>query len=329
MELGRLKRLSAQQVWENEPQFFTPWLAENLPLLGEALQIGDLELVDTEVSAGEFRLDILAQDETGSPVLIENQFGASDHKHLGQLISYVASQGEEATVVWVSEHIKESHRAAVDWLNSNTTQGFDFFAVEVEALQIDDSNPAPNFRVVAQPNNWTKSIGGVIRDSVDVDSRRSHQLRLAYWASFADYLDKNDSTFRIRRQNHDSWHSFPIGRAGFSINCVIWTRKPTISVEIFINNDPEKVAIRRLKESQMEIEAVFGEPVEWQELSGKRGSRIAIFDTSSDIANTDQYERFHGWMLKRMRLFRQAFSERVKNLELEPIKGLNSERFEE
>ena len=148
-KLGRLQTLKATEVWGNEPQVFTPWLSQNLNLLAEALQIDELELKGTEVPAGDFRLDILAEDTEGNPVIIENQFGATDHRHLGQLISYAASQGSKMTVVWVAERFKDDHRAAIDWLNANTLEGFDFFAVEIEALKIGDSDPAPFFNVVA------------------------------------------------------------------------------------------------------------------------------------------------------------------------------------
>ena len=102
-KLGKLVALKATEVWANEPQVFTPWLSENLDLVADTLELEELELKGTEVPAGDFRLDILAEDETGNPVIIENQFGATDHRHLGQLISYVASQAGKATVVWVAE----------------------------------------------------------------------------------------------------------------------------------------------------------------------------------------------------------------------------------
>ena len=128
-KLGTLITLRATEVWGNEPQVFTPWLSQNLHLLAEALQIDELELKGTEVPAGDFRLDVLAEDAEGNPVIIENQFGATDHRHLGQLISYAASQAGMSTVVWVAERFKDDHRAAIDWLNANTLEGVDFFAV--------------------------------------------------------------------------------------------------------------------------------------------------------------------------------------------------------
>jgi hypothetical protein len=159
-KLGTLTTISATEVWGHEAHGFTPWLAENLNLLSEALQIDELDLQGTEISTGDFRLDILAEDSVGNPVVIENQFGATDHRHLGQLITYIASRAKPTTTIWVAERFKDDHRAAIDWLNASTNEDFSFFAVEIEASRIGESDPAPFFNVVSKPNSWTKGAGG-------------------------------------------------------------------------------------------------------------------------------------------------------------------------
>ncbi|ESX96701.1 DUF4268 domain-containing protein [Mesorhizobium sp. LNJC403B00] len=313
-KLGRLTTISAKAVWLHEAQTFTPWLAENLDLLGEALQIGDLELKATELPAGEFRLDILAEDESGNPVLIENQFGNTDHRHLGQLITYIASQRSDATAIWIAESIREDHRAAIDWLNSTTKEGFNFFAVEVEALKIGDSDPAPFFRVVAQPNNWVRAVDAKVSSDGELAAR--HKIRLAYWASFAEYLRKNDPSFAIKRQNKDHWFEFRIGRRGFAISCTISTTKSRIGVELYNHNDPLKIGIRQLALQRQAIETEIGEPLDWQELPTKKASRIALYKDGVDPANSGSYDALHAWMLDKMQRFRLAFTPRVKLLDL-------------
>ena len=61
--LKQLTSVDLNEVWENEPQHFTPWLAreENLTLLGETLGI-DLELEEQEINIGSFRADLLCQE---------------------------------------------------------------------------------------------------------------------------------------------------------------------------------------------------------------------------------------------------------------------------
>lgn len=253
--LGKLVTLSAQEVWGHEAAVFTPWLAANLDLLAQALHIDELELRGTEVPAGDFRLDILAEDSDGTAVLIENQFGATDHRHLGQLISYVASQNRRATVIWVAERFKDDHRAAIDWLNTVTADDYSFFAVEIEALRIGDSQPAPFFNVVAKPNSWTKTIRSSGTTEGGPGQAERHRARTAYWASFAQYLRVHDPSFVIRRENRDHWHNFRIGRSGVDITTTISVQKKRIGVELYLSRDPFKTGIRQLASEKAEIES--------------------------------------------------------------------------
>jgi hypothetical protein len=55
-----------------------------------------------------------------------------NHGHLGQLLTYLADIEGAKTVVSIAETIQADHRAAIDWLNSNTTEEFSFFAIEIE-----------------------------------------------------------------------------------------------------------------------------------------------------------------------------------------------------
>ena len=83
---------------------FTPWLArpDILELLAEALHFEQLTLEATEHDVGRFSADIVARDADGL-VLIENQIEATDHRHLGQILTYLAGLEEAATVVWIAQ----------------------------------------------------------------------------------------------------------------------------------------------------------------------------------------------------------------------------------
>ena len=81
--LSRLRRVAdPHDVWESEAGDFTPWLAENIDVLSDALGMV-LTVTGTEVPVGEFRLDIRAEDGDGHVVVIENQLERTDHSHLG------------------------------------------------------------------------------------------------------------------------------------------------------------------------------------------------------------------------------------------------------
>lgn len=153
-KLGKLEPVNLRDIWKNEPRDFTRWIADNLSLLGEVLNM-ELVSVQTEASAGQFFLDILAKEtESDRTVAIENQLERTDHIHLGQLLTYAA--GLDARVlVWVTPEFMDEHRAAIDWLNTWTPEEIEVYGVEVRVVRIGDSLPAPEFRPVAFPNTWS------------------------------------------------------------------------------------------------------------------------------------------------------------------------------
>lgn len=127
VQLGKITREhDLRTVWSNEAQAFTPWLAEHLDVLGDALGI-TIELEERESSVGAFSLDILARDQdSGEAVVIENQIEQSDHEHLGKLITY-ASGKDAKYIVWIVKDAREEHRAAIEWLNKISDDKIGFF----------------------------------------------------------------------------------------------------------------------------------------------------------------------------------------------------------
>ncbi|KRE09491.1 hypothetical protein ASE63_21080 [Bosea sp. Root381] len=156
MEIGKLIAIEPRAVWPHEALKFTPWLASQLDHLGEA--IGDeLELLSAETAVGPFSADIVARNQYGETVLIENQLAKSDHTHLGQIMTYLAGL-EAKTIIWVSTRFQAEHVSAMRWLNDHTPPEFRFFAIELRVVRIGDSPAAPIFDIVVQPNAFEREI---------------------------------------------------------------------------------------------------------------------------------------------------------------------------
>jgi hypothetical protein len=122
--VGKFQRGNLREFWKREDVHFTPWLAgeNNIAALAEALGLDQLDEVQTEVTVGDFSLDILAREtHSGTLVAVENQFYKGDHGHLGQLITYAAGvssrESNRKIFVWLAEHLRDEHRSALDWLN--------------------------------------------------------------------------------------------------------------------------------------------------------------------------------------------------------------------
>ncbi|TXN29109.1 DUF4268 domain-containing protein [Methylobacterium sp. WL19] len=318
--LGIFEKVAITQAWPTEDRNFTPWLAQspNMVQLGVTLGL-EMEVEAVEHWVGPFRADVLArvQDEADHRVLIENQFGRTDHRHLGQILTYLAGIESAKTIVWIAETFQPDHRAAIDWLNEHTDEDFSFFAVELELWRIGDSPPAPRFNVIASPNDWTRQARVATRNVGEVALAERHHVRLAYWASFGEFLKARNTGFRIKRANKDHWFEFPIGRSGFVISSTISTDKQRIGVELYIANDPSKRAFKALLDQKDAAELEFGEELSWQELPGKKACRIALFRSATDPSDETSREGQHAWMLEKMERFRAVFSSRVKGLKLD------------
>ena len=154
VEVRALKRVSLRRVWPDEAGDFTPWLADNLSLLGSKLNLV-LEREEVEVVLpGAGRVDILAkQAETGARVVIENQLGLSDDSHCLRLLGYAAN-AEANILVWVARDFRDYHRSILSWLNES--DNIAVYAVAVRAYQVGDSL-AVDFRLVVEPQEGTAS----------------------------------------------------------------------------------------------------------------------------------------------------------------------------
>ncbi len=161
--IAALQWADIRSVLPHEAHDFTPWLAENLDLLADVLGLEDLDLEATESSIDEFRLDVLATGTDGAgdqlAVVIENQYGRTDHDHLGKLITYAAraeAEADRVLGVWIVERAHPAHLAAVEFLNrvSSTTVGWVLVAPRFA--------PAPqgyyvHFDLLAEPNEFLRS----------------------------------------------------------------------------------------------------------------------------------------------------------------------------
>lgn len=316
--LGRLESVPLRQVWPLEARDFTPWLAdpENLSLLADTLQLGELELQGTEVRVGNFKLDVLARDIEGHIVLVENQFGPTDHTHLGQILTYLAGQEGNATVIWIAEKFKEEHRAAIDWLNASTLEIFAFFAVEVEALKIGDSAPAPRFNVVSKPNEWSRDTmrSALSTGNAQLDDRA--KAYVSYWAGFGEFMKDRGAPYKIPRPPRDYWCGFGIGRTGFALCPIAGFRDRKLGVELNINHRAAKRAFDILRAEQAVIDSEFGGELEWHRMNEYKGCKIGIYRTDLDPRDENQRPTQYEWLLDRMRRFSQAFGYRIRSLQL-------------
>lgn len=294
--LGRLEKVDLRRVWADEARDFTPWLAreENIALLSDAIGL-DLEVEETEKRVGSFAADIVCRESgTEHQVLIESQFGETDHDHLGKLITYAAGL-DAATIIWIAGDLREEHRAALDWLNDNTTKAVEFLGIEIELYRIGDSLPAPKFYIVSKPNKWTKATR---------QSSKLYRIRLEYWTQFCALVEKRGGPVKPA-EPRDSWIRHSV-RPGFNFDMGNNSRKKTIHINVNLT----EADYEEMEKDKELIELEAGEKFEWRQ----RNSQIYLRKYSCDIWDRNSWPEQHEWLYDKLQLFYRVLTPRFERI---------------
>lgn len=309
-DFGALKPVDIRELWPNEARDFTPWLADNIDRLSEALGM-DLEIVAREADVGDFSLDLLAKDlGSGRHVVIENQFGATNHDHLGKLITYAAGV-DAVAAIWLIESVRDEHRQALEWLNRRTDADMHFFAVVVEVVRIDQSRPAFIFKPVVSPNEWQRSA----RETADRQPSSRGEAYRQYFQVLIDELREQHRFTGARTAQSQNWSSFPSGIQGISYS-TSFAKRGRVRTEIYIDQgeaDRNKALFDRLLAQKSDIERDFGEPLEWERLDDSRASRVAIYRDGHIERTAEKLPEIRAWAIDHLLRMKAVFNPRLSN----------------
>ena len=258
--VGFIERVAIREVWPKEHIDFTPWIESNIGDLDKVLGLG-LTNARKEVGAGDFSIDLVAETDFGD-VVIENQFGRSDHRHLGQLVTYLA-QRDVQRAIWIVEKGRPEHVKAVETLNERGAG--QIWMVTVRTVRIGDSPPAPLFTVVAEPSEDATTNGKAVRDLTPAQRQKRDFMA----ALFAQARDKGiDSPFNNLTSDYTGLQDTPARGSGLVYRVAVNRRESR--VVLTNKNGRWTGALAVLLKSRQKIDEAFAacglaRPLEWTE----------------------------------------------------------------
>lgn len=115
--------IELKELWKNEALNFIPWLAKSgiIEEIIDELNIfnNPLKLYKTEHKIGNYRIDMTYQTlDKKNSLIVENQFGLTDSKHLGQNIIY-SSLTNIPNILWIADNISTEHKKIDEILKIN------------------------------------------------------------------------------------------------------------------------------------------------------------------------------------------------------------------
>lgn len=297
VNVERLVEVALREVWSDEPRIFTPWLAENPDYLSEALGM-DLELVGTEVPVGPFSADIVLVDgNSGRRVIVENFLEATDHDHLGKIITYTAGL-EGSYAVLVAERLRPEHRSALTWLNEITTSEAGFFGIEVQAVRIGDSSPAARLDVVVEPDDWRRQA----REGVTSQLSEGQARYIEWWSEFIPALREAYPGWTSNTKPPSrNWFNLP-GRSGAHYSVAFsWPAGAPgyrLRVELYVHEGEKWWP--HLEAHRHEIDTALGPGVSWEPLEDAKASRIALYFGDVDPDDRDAWPTYRAWAIEKL-----------------------------
>lgn len=264
--IGKLVRVPLREVWLHEARDFTTWLERNPDALSELLDF-PLDNIERERRAGSFSVDLVAEDQAGDTVVIENQLERSDHDHLGKLITYLSAL--EATVaIWIVSDPRPEHVGAITWLNESPLARF--YLVKAEAVRIGDSPAAPLLTLITGPSQEAREVGAQKQERIE-----RHDLREAFWASLLERARTRSKLHSGVSAGTDTWLSAGSGRSGIHYTYVLRQHDTDVELRIEGSEEAENHAIfDSLYRDRAEIEGDFGEELEWNRVEGRKKCSI-------------------------------------------------------
>ena len=308
MILGKLTEVDIRELWEHEQYDFSEWLSQeqNIEYLNEILGLS-LTDIKKEVFVGAYRCDLVAKDEmSDTTIIIENQLECSDHNHLGKIITY-ASGLNAKVIVWIVKEAREEHRSAIEWLNNITDPDLNFFLIEIHAYKIGNSDPAPKFEVIEEPNGYRKNTKGNGDGSSENNWTKSE--RLIFWNELNNFVSANGNPFKIRKATTSSDYDISIGTSKSYIRVTLVNKKSKINIVLYIPDDKELYDSLYACKNEIEDELTFD--LDWQRLDDKKASCIIHYIDGLNFDDHSNYNELMLEIIEKVKIMKKVFTKYI------------------
>lgn len=306
MTIGKLEQITnLRAIWETEPRF-SDWLISEEGLDSSARDLGfQVENAQREVRGSNYPCDIVGNilGDEDHVVIIENQFGRTDHDHLGKLMTY-AAVNRATTAVWIAEEASDDHRSVIDWLNDNTPPHLNFFLACVRAFRIGNSPVAPQLEVVCRPNVEIK----VQRTQAATQQREIQTWRQQLWLEIHAYINARNPPFRLQAPGVDHWSAIALGRSGFSLSMLLNTQRKCVGIEfVALARGWRDAAFEQLQARRERIESQLGNALIWECKPETQRARI-VMETPLDPRDEANLPKIQAWFSETLPRFHHCFA---------------------
>ncbi len=204
--------------------------------------------------------------------------------------------------MWVVREARDEFQKAIEWLNERTDEDINFFLVQIELWQIDESSPAPKFHVICRPNDWVKAVRTSVKEG---ELSETHSRQLEFWQGLRAF-SKGQKDLKLRTPRPQHWYDVAIGRSDCHVTFTLNSKEQSVGCEIYIENDKDLFRQWEAQRESIEKELSLSEALSWQLLPEKKASRIRVFHPFN--VEKDNWDDAFKWLLDVGTRMKRVFS---------------------
>ncbi len=182
---------------------------------------------------------------------------------------------DEVRIILVSSNFSSELTTSVLWLNKRE---LDITCVRLKPYRIGDELLIDATQIIPLPeaSNYEVKVREQAREGKKVRTARQEIFR-RFWAQLIERSKPVTPLFANRSTTTDHWLSAGIGKSGFWLSLSLTKDSTMAECGIRPSKDSEKnkAVFNALRSQQEQIETVFGEPLDWEDLPDRIGSRIS------------------------------------------------------
>lgn len=174
-------------------------------------------------------------------------------------------------------------------------------------------------QIIPTPESTEFMIGMVAKEaeekSADTEQKNRHTLRLAFWEQALEAFGQSSCTlYNNISPGKDHWLSAGSGVSAMPFSLIFG--KSEIRVEFYMSRsqaEANRFVYEQLMAQKTEIEAVFGDKLEWQPLPNKKACRIQ-YAKAVDGYDKANWPDMISWLVEHMSKLELALREPLKKI---------------
>ncbi|MBN1803343.1 MAG: DUF4268 domain-containing protein [Candidatus Lokiarchaeota archaeon] len=285
------------KAWPKLDSDFTPWFEKNLASLENIL---NLKLNPVDKRQGT----ILARDEDSNRVLIETNYGKSNDKTLGQILTFVVKH-DIKKVIWLCEDPLDEHINAVNGLNDKKTQDALYYLIQLKS-SLHNNVPELKFNILCKPTIKEPEMIDIPEKEepeTQEDLKMEEETLEAKRARFWDYLI-NDLSDRFPEHSFlnpekGSWALVQTAKEGLYFGYRIKERYS--SIELLFDHANRLVNNDRFKQLKAKKDVIFPDSndFEW-DYDEIRSYQTVRYSIDGGLNDEDRWAEIRAKMINAM-----------------------------